>query len=295
LAGGVVVNGMTGDSVSTANGFRVLSIRSPFGGPVYHVERTGSTMEDAKRFADEGAPDGTVIVADYQEQGRGRFAERPWVSGAGESLLFTIFFRYGDFSRMPEALTLRTGLALAEAVDGFIEPEKTAVKWPNDVMADGKKLAGILTEGVSNAVFIGVGVNVFQRRFPASPGFARATSIALVTPIEPATGNAGSREGVSGYGTEDRADARNAIRFLLLEKILAELDGELNSESCARTWRERLEERLYLLGREIIFAPGGRGTEDVVRGVIKGIGGGGELLLRTASGEEKFISGEIRL
>jgi BirA family biotin operon repressor/biotin-[acetyl-CoA-carboxylase] ligase len=259
-------------------------------------------MEDAKRLADEGAPDGTVIVAGYQAQGRGRFSDRAWVSGAGESLLFTILFRYGDFSRIPEALTLRTGLALSQAVDGFIEPEKTAVKWPNDVMAGEKKLAGILTEGVSNAVFIGVGVNVFQRHFPASPGLVRATSLALVqstpvpsTPVSSAKREAESREGVPGFGAEDQAAARDMMRCLLLEKILAEVDGELHGESRARTWRERLEERLFLRGREVVFAPGGRGTEDVVRGVIKGIGGGGELIVQTTSGEKTFISGEIRL
>jgi BirA family biotin operon repressor/biotin-[acetyl-CoA-carboxylase] ligase len=249
-------------------------------------------MEDAKRLADEGAPDGTVIVADYQKQGRGRFAERPWVSGAGESLLFTIFFRYEDFSRIPEALTLRTGLAVSTAVDGFIKPVKTAVKWPNDVMADEKKLAGILTEGVSNTVFIGVGVNVFQRHFPDNlgSGLACATSIALVKPIKPLI----SLKGELGL-TENPAASRHTIRFLLLEKVLAELDGELNTEFRAVTWRERLETRLYMRDREVVFAPGGRGTEDVVRGVIKGIGGGGELIVETASGEKKFISGEIRL
>ncbi|MDR1468876.1 MAG: biotin--[acetyl-CoA-carboxylase] ligase [Spirochaetaceae bacterium] len=273
------------------NGLCLTSVRSPFDGPVYRIERTGSTMEDAKRFADEGAPDGTVIVADYQERGRGRFAERLWVSEAGESLLFTIFFRYNDFSHIPEALTLRTGLAVSEAVDGFIKPEKTAVKWPNDVMAGKKKLAGILTEGVSNTVFIGVGVNVFQRHFPANQGTGRmnAASIALVKP-EPEV-----PEGASGFGAEDQVAARDATRFLLLEKILAELDGELNTESRVFAWRERLEKRLFMRGREVVFAPGGRGTENMVRGVVKGIGGGGELLVQTASGEETFISGEIRL
>jgi BirA family biotin operon repressor/biotin-[acetyl-CoA-carboxylase] ligase len=255
-------------------------------------------MDDAKRLADEGAPNGTVIVADYQEQGRGRFAERPWVSGVGESLLFTLFFRYKNFSRIPEALTLRMGLAVSQAVDGFIEPEKTAIKWPNDVMADEKKLAGILTEGVSNTVFIGVGLNVFQRSFPEYPGAGRINAASIVSIgsqklLKSAQGKSGLPESVTGFEAENQA--HDAMRFLILEKILAELDGELNKESRVCTWRERLEERLYLRGREAVFAPGGRGTEDVVQGVIKGIGDSGELLVQTASGEEKFISGEIRL
>ncbi|MDR1096301.1 MAG: biotin--[acetyl-CoA-carboxylase] ligase [Spirochaetaceae bacterium] len=258
----------------------LVPVRSPFDAPVYHAGVTGSTMDVAKELAERGEPDGTVIVADYQEQGRGRFADRRWLSGAGESLLFTIFFRYRDFSEIPVALTLRAGLAVSAAVDGFVAPEKTAVKWPNDILAGGKKLAGILAEAVSNTVYIGVGVNVLQERFPSGADpLARAGSIAS------ALKDSGQVYTPLGDGT----------RFLLLEKILAELDGELRNEACARDWRARLEDRLFMRGQEVDFAPGGRGTEDVVRGIVTGITDGGGLVLQTAAGEKTFISGEIRL
>jgi BirA family biotin operon repressor/biotin-[acetyl-CoA-carboxylase] ligase len=258
----------------------LASVRSPFDAPVYHVGVTGSTMDAAKELAERGEPDGTVIVADYQEQGRGRFAERRWLSGAGESLLFTIFFRYRDFSAIPVALTLRAGLAVSAAVDRFIAPQKTAVKWPNDILVNGKKLVGILAEAVSNTVYIGVGVNVLQECFPGgSDPLARAGSIMSVL-----------KDSGQVYAPLD-----DGMRFLLLEQILAELDSELRNEACALDWQTRLEARLFMRGKEVDFAPGGRGTEDAVRGVVTGITDGGGLVLLTAAGEKTFISGEIRL
>jgi BirA family biotin operon repressor/biotin-[acetyl-CoA-carboxylase] ligase len=261
-----------------------ISVRSPFDAPVYHAETVGSTMEAAKKLAAQGEPDGTVIVADYQEAGRGRFPERRWVSGAGESLLFTVFFRYGDFSKIPPALTLRTGLAVSSAADHFIAPAKTVIKWPNDILVGQKKLSGILVEGVANTVYIGIGVNVLRQRFPDDGEVARAVSIM-------AAKNEASELLASAHNDSDNGQ----MRFLLLEKILAELDNELHQESYAATWRKRLEERLFMRGGEVRFAPGGRGTEDSVSGRVTGIGGNGELILQTASGVQKFISGEIRL
>jgi BirA family biotin operon repressor/biotin-[acetyl-CoA-carboxylase] ligase len=237
-------------------------------------------MDAAKELADRGEPDGTVIVADYQDRGRGRFAGRRWLSKASESLLFTVFFRYGDLSAIPVALMLRAGLAVSTAVDSFIAPTQTAVKWPNDILAGEKKLAGILAEAVSNTVYIGVGVNVLQERF-SDGGDALAHAGSIMTALK----DAGRADVSLGDGT----------RFLLLEKILAELDGELRNTAFALDWRARLEARLFMRGKEVSFAPGGRGTEDVIRGVVTGINGGGELILQTAAGKKTFISGEIRL
>jgi BirA family biotin operon repressor/biotin-[acetyl-CoA-carboxylase] ligase len=262
-----------------------VSVRSPFDAPVYHVETVGSTMDAAKELAARGEPDGTVIVADYQETGRGRFPERRWVSGAGESLLFTVFFRYGDFSEIPPALTLRVGLAVSSAADRFIAPQKTAIKWPNDILVGQKKLSGILVEGIANTVYIGIGVNVSQPQFAGNGDADIARAVSIMT----------AKNGASKLLVSANSEGGKQTRFLLLEEILAELDNELHQESHMAAWRQRLEERLFMRGKEVNFAPGGRGTEDMVRGCIIGIGGGGELVLQTASGEKKFISGEIRL
>jgi biotin-(acetyl-CoA carboxylase) ligase len=84
-------------------------------------------------------------------------------------------------------------------------------------------------------------------------------------------------------------------RFWLLEKTLEALHDELNTGPSAHSWRERLEERLFRRGENIVFAPGGRGSDETIEAVIKGIGADGELIVQTANGEQIFFSGEIRL
>jgi BirA family biotin operon repressor/biotin-[acetyl-CoA-carboxylase] ligase len=153
---------------------RTLSLTNPFGAPVYWVETTSSTMDEARRLAAEGAAHGTVIAAGFQEAGRGRVPGRPWVGRPGENLYAAILFRYSGFSAVPPALTLKTGLAIALAVEDFA-PSLTGrveLKWPNDIMlyyAGGRaagKAAGILTEGDGKTVFTGFGVNLLQTEFP---------------------------------------------------------------------------------------------------------------------------------
>ncbi|MDR2103889.1 MAG: biotin--[acetyl-CoA-carboxylase] ligase, partial [Treponema sp.] len=74
-----------------------ISLVTPFFAPIYHRETTSSTMSDARLLAVRGEPHGTVVMADVQEEGRGRIRGRLWVSGRGESLLFTILLRYPGF------------------------------------------------------------------------------------------------------------------------------------------------------------------------------------------------------
>ena len=112
-------------------------VDNPFGAPVYCFDRLTSTMDQARAAAAEGATHGTVIVAEAQDAGRGRIAGRLWRSAPGESLLSTTILRYPSLAALPSALTLRIGLAAAEAIEsaapfqaGFVR-----VKWPNDVLA----------------------------------------------------------------------------------------------------------------------------------------------------------------
>jgi biotin-(acetyl-CoA carboxylase) ligase len=123
-------------------------------------------------------------------------------------------------------------------------------------------------------------VNVLQECFPGgSDPLARAGSIMSVL-----------KDSGQVYAPLD-----DGTRFLLLEQILAELNNELRNGACALDWQTRLEARLFMRGKEVDFAPGGRGTEDVVRGVVTGITDDGGLVLQTVAGEKTFISGEIRL
>lgn len=251
---------------------KLLAIQNPFNAPVYHEETVGSTMDVSRLLAAQGEKHGAVITADFQEAGRGRVRERPWDMERGKNLPCTILLRYGRLEAIPAAITLRTGLAVARAIEDFVPAlaGKVTIKWPNDIMIGAKKAAGILAEAEAGNVFIGIGINVAQNEFP--PALRdKAVSIggAAGIPIAPET------------------------RFALLEKILARLYREL----AATDWRERLLERLYKKGEPVCFIDGAAGSNRAVEGRLDGIGPGGELLI-TPAGEARtraFVTGELRV
>jgi BirA family biotin operon repressor/biotin-[acetyl-CoA-carboxylase] ligase len=254
---------------------KILNIKNPFNAPVYHAKSVSSTFDAGRILAGEGKPHGTVITADFQEAGRGR-AKRPWAAEPGKNLLFTVLLRYGDSSSIPPALTLRTGLAVSLAIEDMVPSlaGSVTVKWPNDIMIDNRKTAGILTEWDGKTAYIGVGVNVSQRDFPGEYK-TKAGSIIQAYP------NLGEN-----------------TRFVLLEDILSRLYDEIEErEILQATWRERLHERLYKRGETVTFIPGVADSGNAVEGILSGIGLDGELLI-IAVGEEKeraFASGELQV
>lgn len=254
-----------------------MRINNPFGAPVYHEKTVSSTFDFARALAGKDAPHGTLVSADFQQAGRGRL-QRAWAAAPGENLLFTILLRYSDISSIPQALTLRTGLAVSLAIEDFAGALSgcVKVKWPNDVMINNRKAVGILTEADGKTVYIGVGVNVAQRDFPEEYR-SKAGSIIQVLPELP----------------------ENA-RFILLEKILARLHAEIEAPASpchAASWHERLTQRLYKKGEPVIFAPGAANSDLLVEGLLSGLGPGGELLIipKGEKTEQPFITGELRV
>jgi BirA family transcriptional regulator, biotin operon repressor / biotin---[acetyl-CoA-carboxylase] ligase len=126
---------------------------------VQHHAVLASTMDAARAAARDGAPDGTVVVAERQTQGRGRHG-RNWFSPAG-NLYASILLRPGlPPARMSE-LGFIVALAAADAVDTVLPGGRARLKWPNDVLVDGGKVAGILVEIIEdNAAVIGIGLNI---------------------------------------------------------------------------------------------------------------------------------------
>jgi BirA family biotin operon repressor/biotin-[acetyl-CoA-carboxylase] ligase len=253
-------------------------IHNPFGAPVYHEDIVDSTMNVSRILAQQGEPHGTVISADFQEEGRGRIKGRVWETEKGANLVCTILLRFPDIEHIPPALTLRTGLAVSLALEDFAPAlsGRVLIKWPNDIVitppvpntqaakaAAIAKMAGILTEADGGNVHIGMGINVAQKQFAR----VKATSISLATNREIA----------------------NEERFTLLEKILMRLQTELESTN----WRERIEARLYQKGQQISFAEGPADSEKIVTGILAGIGPGGELLISTSDGIRACITGEM--
>jgi len=255
-----------------------IEIKNPFKAPVFHKEVISSTMDVARQLAVEGVRHGTVVVADFQETGRGRVSGRKWEMEKGVSLPFTILLKFPSLKEIPVALTLRTGLAVSLAIEDFAPclKNKVFIKWPNDIMINNKKVAGILCETDGGDVFLGIGINVAQKEFPLHLQ-NRATSISNEQRIKGLIANSNER-------------------FVLLEKILMRLFDELEIVADAN-WKHQLELRLYKGGEEVVFIDGAVDSWKEVRGCLAGVGDSGELLI-LPDGESRvmgFIVGEIRL
>lgn len=131
---------------------------------IFHKE-TSSTNIDAKELAEKGEAAGTVVVADMQTAGRGRRG-RGWVSPAGKDIYMTVVLRPQCRPEKASVLTLVMALAVLKAVSEQI-PQRCSIKWPNDIVVNGKKICGILTEMSAELdgihyVVIGTGINVNQ-------------------------------------------------------------------------------------------------------------------------------------
>jgi BirA family transcriptional regulator, biotin operon repressor / biotin---[acetyl-CoA-carboxylase] ligase len=223
------------------------------------VASTGSTNADLLR---RGGPEGQVLVADEQTAGRGRMG-RSWVSQPGASLTFSVLLRPVP---VPPArrgwLPLLTGVAVAVAVRAAAGVGAT-LKWPNDVLAGERKLAGILAEQSGEVVVVGIGVNVATQAdaLPVSPGGLRATSLLV-------EGGSVSRE-------------------VLLARILRELEARylaFRADPDVARGGLLAEYRALCatLGHSVrVELPGGQ----VLTGVAEDIDADGRLLVASAAGE----------
>jgi BirA family transcriptional regulator, biotin operon repressor / biotin---[acetyl-CoA-carboxylase] ligase len=149
------------------------------GGPVWHEVRVedsvGSTNAEVAAAARDGAVEGLVVVAEHQHAGRGRL-DRSWSSPPRAGVLMSALLRPGvDVASWP-LLGLLAGLAVVEALAAVGDVEAD-LKWPNDIMLDGRKLGGVLAERVDDAVVVGIGLNVSTRA--AELAVETATSLAL--------------------------------------------------------------------------------------------------------------------
>ncbi|HET8678909.1 MAG TPA: biotin--[acetyl-CoA-carboxylase] ligase, partial [bacterium] len=126
-----------------------------FGTPLVRVGELGSTNDLARVMADAGLPEGTVVVARRQTQGRGRHGHT-WASPPG-GLWCSLVLRPARDAGWGR-LSLAMAVATCEAVDE-VAGIRSAIRWPNDVVINGRKVAGILLEGAPNALVVGIGIN----------------------------------------------------------------------------------------------------------------------------------------
>ncbi len=140
-----------------------------FGQRILFFKSIKSTMDYAKKIAERDEPEGTVVIADYQSHGRGRFG-RIWKANPGENILMSIILRpkipLERFSIFP----FLSAVAVAESIEKNANI-KVTTKWPNDLLINGKKFCGILMEASITAesgdfIILGIGINVNQSEFP---------------------------------------------------------------------------------------------------------------------------------
>lgn len=228
---------------------------------VWHHHQIGSTNDEARRMASEGAPDGTVVHADEQTAGRGRLAHT-WFSPPG-NLYLSILLRTGQPAARAAELSFLAALAVSDTVEALLPRQiRTMLKWPNDVLVNGAKIAGILLEQVDDATIIGIGLNILQA--PSNLAYKATTVVAH-----------------GGIASVDGA------RDILLPRVALHLTAWRNGGFAAI--REQWLNRSYPIGAAIQARAG----DQPVAGHFAGLDVDGALLLDTAEGRRRIIAGEI--
>lgn len=241
-------------------------------------DSTDSTNIQAKRLAEEGAPHGTLVCAETQTAGRGRRG-RAWASPPGEAVYMSLLLRPKIRPEHASMLTLVMGLAVASACNellaraaGGAEPvPRTGLKWPNDLVLNGKKAAGILTEMNTEIdsihyVVIGIGINVNTRTFPEE--LSQATSLCQAA---------------------GKPFMRSELIALCME-YFETYDEQFEKTEDLRGLKTAYEELLVNKGRQVrVLEPGNEHT-----GTALGVSDQGELLVRLQDGRtEKVYAGEV--
>jgi len=231
-------------------------------------EEVDSTNEWAKQLLNQGKPEGTVVLADSQTQGKGRMG-RTWFSQKNMGIYLSLLLKPALPPDRVHQLTLVAGLAVADTLNTFSRTPAT-LKWPNDVLIGNKKISGILSENISagdrSGVVIGIGINVNHARFPA-PLASIATSLLLE----------------NGETTD-----RKQVIATLLKNFDREYQAyfEQGMMKVAERWAENSE----IFGRKIQVTKG----QESLEGTALRLDAQGCLVVRTEIGREISLdSGEV--
>lgn len=243
-----------------------------FGRLMRDFEEVGSTNERAAEWAKDGAPEGAVVLTEYQTTGRGRHG-RSWTADRGQNLLFSVVLRPSLAPDRLSLITVAAGVAVAETIDAFVSPHRAAIEWPNDVLLEGRKTCGILLESSlappdgETVVVLGVGLNVNQTDFPDALADT-ATSLRLTT-------------------------GRPVPRTELLERLLQALEHRYDAvqEGETEAVRTAFEERLTSLHEHTTLRV--PETDRTLSGTVAGITETGALRLRTGEGPKTVHAGDV--
>ena len=247
---------------------------SHVGRPAFYWPTVDSTMERAHQLADQASQvadlDGALIIADEQTAGRGRF-HRSWWAPARSCLLFSLILVPPLRPAQAHRLTVICSLAVCDAIKGMTGLQ-ARVKWPNDVLVDGKKVCGILTEmdlwgAELRYAIVGVGLNVNVDFSRAPPLMAPATSLKSET-------------------------GRQVSRLRLLDALLSSVETRYCALRDGRSYHAEWAARMATLGQEVRVSSG----TDHFLGLATGVDKDGALLLRLADGStQRVLAGDVTL
>ena len=237
-----------------------------FGRKAIYYPRLESTMDIARREAQRGTTQGTVIIAGEQTSGRGR-AERAWLSPKGNIALSIIL--YPDISQLP-FLIMIASLAVVHSIES-VTGLKTWIKWPNDILMNGKKVCGILIENeVKNNKLvysiIGIGINV-----AVTPKFGEVSASA--TSLKDELGG-------------------SVLRAHIIKQLLFEIERMYLMLPDENRIFQEWQDRMITLGKEVSVNSGNA----ILEGVAESVDKNGALLLRHTDGSStKVVAGDVSL
>lgn len=248
-----------------------------FGRSMRGFETVGSTNTKAAAWAREGASDGSVVVTEHQSEGRGRHG-RTWDAEKGKNLMFSVVLRPALEADHLGLITVAASVAVAEAVDAFLTGHRAALKWPNDVLLEGRKTCGMLLESslsggqtaqavTADVVVLGVGLNVNQTDFPDALSDT-ATSLHLAT-------------------------GRSVPRVPLFARLLRRLEARYDAVQAGggADVRAAFRDRFTSLHESITLRESDTG--DTITGVVQGITDTGALRLDTPDGPRTVHAGDV--
>jgi BirA family biotin operon repressor/biotin-[acetyl-CoA-carboxylase] ligase len=239
---------------------------NPLGEPIYRFPVVESTMNEIARLAAHGEPEGATVIADLQSAGRGR-AGRIWNTPPGAAMLCSVLLRPPLDVHLLSLLPIDAGLAIAEAIES-VASVQCQLKWPNDVLIDGRKVAGVLVQTRSigekvDHVNLGFGINLDTSQDDLPPG---ATSLAIASGLP-----------VNRSTFEDTVFSCLTARYFAYCASGGDID------------RNPWNNRAYLLGAQVRVVDGDQSIE----GTHLGIDANGALLLRTDEGVRAIVAGDL--
>lgn len=235
-----------------------------------YMEETDSTNEECKRQAVKGCKSGLLCVCNAQSAGKGRLGRR-WQAEKNAGVYMSMLFRPDIMPYETPQLTLVAGIAVKRVLNK-ISGVKAEIKWPNDVIINGRKITGILTEMSAemekvNYIVTGIGINVNNSDFPDEIR-DKATSLYIET------GRKFKRSDIIVSLAEEFTDCYNKF----INEGFSAFIKEYN-ESCAN------------VGREVKTV----GGKEEITGIAKGVNSKGELVIQSGDKEETVLSGEVSL